>query len=82
MPQKYHYLKSELEDSLRRAFANEEADYILVDGNTIRNEFLREGLHLAQSEGWLDNGEETGDEQYTAFKYRLTDKGKEHFGLD
>ena len=71
-----------LEDSLRRAFVDGKADYIVYDGHTARKKFLREAFELGRDMEWLDEGQEGGDEQWTTIKYRLTPEGKKYFGLD
>jgi len=75
------YTKQDLEDSLRRAFVDGKADFILYDGHEARNEFLREGITLGLENGWLV-GKEKNEEQWTTIEYRLTEKGKEYFKLN
>ena len=82
--------KSELEDSLKRAFVSNKADFIIVDGQTLRSEFLRESINLGLSENWIETSkpideDETlgaGQGQYYAYTYRLTKKGKKYFGVN
>jgi len=85
----YEYDKNELEASLKRAFIGGKADFIIVDGHTLRNKFLREGLQLGLENGLLSQGKDIDEDdllgkgmgQYLAHTYRLTDKGKEYFNL-
>ena len=75
MPELY---KEDLEASLRRAFVDGKADFIIFDGHTARNEFLRDGVNYGIKQGWLYGTEKNG-EQWTTIEYRLTDEGKKHF---
>lgn len=88
--QAYDFPENELEISLRRAFVEGErpgraADYIVVDGETTRNQFLTEGVRYGLAKGLIVHdkkaSEAESDSQYTALCYRLTEKGKKHFGI-
>ena len=76
------YSKKELEDSIKRAF-NEVTDYnlhyILVDGWTMRNSFLREGIYHGINNEFIEKRGEIKDSQYLGEKYFLTDKGIKYF---
>ena len=56
------YTNEEFEDSLRRAFELEAANY-------------------GVDQGWLVGRMDTRDEQSSAWVCRLTDKGREYFGV-
>ena len=81
--------EEEFEASFRRAFVEEGADYLEVDGHTLRNKFLRESLQYGVNKGWLQRGEDMDEDdilgpgmgQSLAYTYRLTDEGKRHFGI-
>ena len=72
--------RKDLEDYLRRGFVKDRYDFIIYDGQTRRDRFLREVIELAESKGWV-NGKWYEEEQYSAIHYRLTKKGKKYFGI-
>jgi len=80
---------NELETSLRKAFVDDGADFIILDGQTARSEFIRDGINHGLKKGWLCQGEDIDEDkvlgqgrgQYCAYTYRLTDKGKRYFGI-
>ncbi len=82
------YTENDLEDSLKRAFVDARADYIILD--TRRNKFLIDGIQYGLDKGWLYKGEDIDEDkilgpglgQYFAHTFRLTDNGKEYFGLN
>ena len=65
--------------ALRRAFVDNEDDYILVDGWT--NQWLRECVDRAMSAGILRQTAYVEGEQYSAFKFELTDAGRRGFEI-
>jgi hypothetical protein len=79
----------DLEDSLRRAFVDKKADFIMVDGHTLQNEFLRESVVLGLEKGLLVQGQPIDEDdrlgrglgQNYAFTYRLTEEGRKYFGI-
>lgn len=73
--------KEEFEASLRRAFVDAKMDSVCLDGQSGR--FLWATAGYALKMGWFAEPSETGSdyEQYTGYVFRLTDKGKSHFGL-
>ena len=81
--------QEEFDASLRRAFVDRGANYIQIDGHTLRNEFLRKTLQYGINKDWLQIGEDLDEDdilgkgmgQYLAYTYRLTDEGKEYFGI-
>jgi hypothetical protein len=75
------FREEELELSLRRAFVDRRADYIIYDGHTARNRFLSASISFGKERGWLTEPQERGDEQWKEYHYRLSKKGREHFGL-
>lgn len=77
-----NYTESDLEASLKRAFVDGRADFIVFDGNISRNEFLTDGIEYGLSKGWLYKGETIDDGQWTTVRYRLSDQGKEYFGIN
>lgn len=77
----YTNIESEFEASLRRAFVDGHADYIVLYDR--RERFLWESVWYAQEQGWLNDGKllSDADEQSSEARFRLTAKGREHFGL-
>lgn len=73
------YLESDLEASLKRAFVNGKADYIILDSR--RGPFLWAGVKFGMERGWLAERFVEIDEQSSQLQYRLTDEGKRHFGV-
>ena len=80
----------DLEASLKRAFVDNIADYIIMDGHQMRNEFLRDAIAYGLEKGWLHRSKDIDEDeslgkgfgQYFAYTYRLTDEGKKHFAID
>jgi uncharacterized protein YbdZ (MbtH family) len=69
----------EYESALRRAFVERRADFIVI---TSRHEqFQIESANFGVDQGWLKSEMDTRDEQSSAWVCRLTDKGREYFGL-
>jgi hypothetical protein len=70
--------------SLRKAFIQKGADFVIVDGWT--PELIRRDIQWAHDESLLRFDQETSDresdEQYTALCYRLTDLGRKVLGSD
>lgn len=83
------YTDKDLEASLKRAFADRGANFIIVDGHTMRNQFLVDGVNYGLEQGWLKPGKDIDEDeilghglgQYLAYTYVLTDKGREYFGV-
>lgn len=75
----YSYPEAELEAALRRAFVQHRADYILIDNR--RDRFLCESAKLGLDRGWI-SGEVLELEQSTEVRYRLTEGGRTHFGVE
>lgn len=83
------YTNEDLEASLKRAFADRRADFIIMDGQTMRNQFLVDSVNYGIGQGWLKPGEDIDEDkalgqglgQYFAYTYRLTEKGAKHFGV-
>ena len=83
------YTKEELEASLKKAFVDCKADSIIVDGHDLRSEFKRQAIIYGEENGLLSRAEDIDEDkifgrgigQYFAYTYRLTDKGKEYFGI-
>lgn len=79
--------ESELISSLRRAFVERKADFIIADGFALRDQFLRESLQLGLNRGWLCQGKSIDEDralgagrgQYSALTYRLTTEGRKYF---
>ena len=72
-------MPEEYEQALRRAFVDHHADYILITSR--RERFQIEAADYGVDQGWLKGEMDTRDEQSSAWVCRLTDKGREHFGL-
>ena len=79
MTDREDYSKDELEGALKRAFVDHRADFVIIDSR--RQQFLIASAQLGKDNGWLFEEFVQYDEQSSALHYRLTDKGKEHFGL-
>lgn len=83
------YTNEDLEASLKRAFADGRADYIIMDGQTMRNQFLVDSVNYGIEKGWLKPGKDIDEDevlgqglgQYFAYTYRLTEKGTKYFGV-
>lgn len=73
------YPENELEASLKRAFVDNRADYIILDDR--RERFLIEGAMLGVEKGWLNEEFVEIDDQYSQLRCRLTEEGRKHFGL-
>ena len=76
----YESIEEEFEASLRRAFVDDKADYIVLYDR--RERFLWESAAYGTERGWLDSGTllSDADEQSSEMRFRLTDKGRLHFG--
>lgn len=83
MVEERNYSEAELEAALRRAFIDNRAEFIKLDGSKMRSPFLRESLDFGIKKGWVcrDPDEDCESEQYTALAYKLTKKGRKYFGL-
>lgn len=75
----YNTIEEEFEDSLRRSFVNNFADYIVIYDK--RHRFLFESAAYGERLGWLSSEFVELDEQSSEMRYRLTEAGKKHFGL-
>ena len=76
----YSSIEGEFEASLRRAFVDKEADYVVIYSR--RQRFQIEAAGFAIEKGWLEEEFVELDEQSSEFRYSLTEKGKEHFAPD
>ena len=76
------YITKDLEDALRRAFVEKKAETILVDGDILRDNFLRESVSLGIEKGWLEVKSKLEEEQWTTLFYGLTKTGRNYFGLE
>ena len=72
-------MTGEHEAALRRAFVDGRCDYIVID--SIHQRFQMDGVRAGLKCGWLTGEEKQIDEQDTQLRYRLTDTGRAHFGL-
>ncbi len=67
----------EYRQSLKRAFKEEDEDcYIVMDGHTARNEYLRESWNYYVDEGYIKT-KNVELEQESFVKGYITDKGRE-----
>ena len=73
------YTNEEFEDSLRRAFVERRADFIVITSR--RERFQIGAANYGVDQGWLVGRMDTRDEQSSAWVCRLTDKGREYFGV-
>lgn len=67
------------EDSLRKAFVDHRADYIVITSR--REQYQIQAANYGLDQGWLYSQMDSTDEQSSAWVLRLTDKGKEYFGI-
>ncbi len=75
----YEISDEEKEAMLRRAFVQGRADYIVISS---RREWRQiESANLGVDRGWLKSQWHDEDEQSTCVTFRLTDKGRKHFGV-
>lgn len=76
----YTFQREELEASLRRAFVDARADYVVLHSRR-QGPFLFAAAELGLREGWLFEQPWHGVDYDQDFelRYRLTDKGREHF---
>jgi len=81
MPDK-KYPNKDLEASLKKAFVDKRFESILMDGRECQNQFLVDGVNYGFKKGWLGVDGEIDESQYTAVTYKLTKKGKKHFGMN
>lgn len=75
----YADIEAEFEASLRRAFVGHRADYIILDDR--RQCFLGESAAYGVEQGWLTEQFVELDSQSSELRFRLTDKGRVHFGM-
>lgn len=76
----YDTIEQEFEASLRRAFVDGKADYIVLYDR--RQRFLWESANYGMIQGWLTDGQLLQlDEQSSEVRFRLTPEGRKHFGL-
>ena len=73
-------MADEYEQSLRRAFVDRRADYIVITSR--RERFQIEAANYGIEQGWLSGELDDRDVQSTAWVLRLTQQGREHFGLE
>ena len=71
----------DLEGALRRAFVDRRWSSICVDGHDLRSEYLRQSISLGITEDLLKLDSTNESEQWTTMTYKLTEKGKQYFGL-
>lgn len=71
---------AEKEAMLRRAFVDGRADFITVPYNK-RYRAQLETAAYGEDQGWLKGEFNADDVQSTRITYRLTEKGREYFGI-
>ncbi len=89
MSKQNNWTSEDLEACLKRAFVDKKASYIVVDGHTLRSEFLKESVNYGVEKEWLMRGKDIDEDeilgrglgQYFAYTYRLTGEGRQYFGL-
>lgn len=69
----------EYENALRKAFVDRHADFIVLTSR--RQQFQIASANYGVDQGWIKGEWDERDEQSTVWIGRLTDKGREHFGL-
>ena len=70
---------AEAEAKLREVFVRDRADYIIISSR--RQEFAIQVANYGVEQGWLTGKWNDDDVQSTYVTYRLTEKGREHFGI-
>ena len=75
----YVYPEQELEASLKRAFVDGKADYVVICSR--RDRFLLESAMFGVLNNWLSEELKELDEQSSELRFRLTEEGKKHFGV-
>ena len=70
---------NEYEASLRCAFVDRHADFIVIDSR--RQQFQIESANYGVDQGWIKGTWDDRDEQSTVWIGRLTKKGRKHFRL-
>ena len=75
----YSTIEQEFEDRLKRAFVEGKADFIYVDSR--RDRFLIECMHFGIGKSWIKAEMNYIEEQYSRWEGRLTNYGKQYFGL-
>jgi hypothetical protein len=76
----YDSIEQEFEASLRRAFVDHRADFIIIDDR--RQRFRGESATFGEERGWLNGRLVQLDDQTSEIRYRLTESGRAHFGLE
>ena len=77
------YAQLEYEQSLRRAFVDRRADFIVLDSCRTGQGFLAPAIAYCFDLGWLYCSQyDTSDEQSSIAQFRLTDAGKKFLGID
>lgn len=78
------YPPEELEASLRRAFVDQRADFIILD--SAHQKFLIESALFGFNQGWLtekvNEPPPWPSQDGASIEYRLTEAGRKHFGLE
>ena len=70
---------NEKEAMLRRAFVDHRADYIIIESRRERRQI--ESAAYGEERGWLKSAWRGDDPQSRYLEYRLTDEGREYFGI-
>ena len=80
-PHNHDAEEPEWEASLRRAFVDKKMQSVGIDGWS--GKFLTHAVRYGKFKGWLGDGKEYGSDesQYTEVTFKLTEFGKQHFGL-
>ena len=75
----FNTIEEEFENSIRRAFVDNKADFIYFDSK--RQQYLAECINYGFLKNWLDVKFVEIEEQYSRYEAKLTTEGKIHFGL-
>lgn len=75
------YNTEEFKSSLKRAFKDNGADYIVLDSNPRGQKFLAASVAWAIDQKWLYNDQNRDDGQSEVSSFRLTDAGKKALGI-
>jgi len=90
MAEEYGFQTEELESSLKRFFTKNPSGSIRMDGHDYRSPFLANSICYGLNNELIERGKDLDEDdilgkgmgQYLAHTFRLTGKGRKHFGLN
>ena len=89
LEKKTEHERRHFERALRRVFVHNKSDSLIVNGRTLKNEYVRKGIKSWLEEGLLYEGKNVNRgnvqsfsrEKYSKHTYRLSDKGRVYLGI-